>query len=103
MAFDEGVEGTEVGYGDVRVPEMGAAQLVQVVRFCRGTFALQLVDERIKYEEEGWRICVVWVLDLKLLGNFAASFRAQDLFPSNPSVIVHEAEPAFDDIEAAGS
>ena len=43
----------------------------------------------------------MWVLDLELLRDFAASFLAENLFTADPTIFVHEIEPAFDDIETS--
>lgn len=40
------------------------------------------------------------VLNLELLGDFAAGFLAKNLLAANPAILIHEVEPASDDIES---
>ena len=100
VALEEGVDGAEVGVGELGIPQVGGADFVQVGCVYRRTFALQFVDERIEDEEESWRVSIVRILDLKFLRHFTAGFLAEDLLSSYPSVIVHEVEPAFDNVKA---
>ena len=42
----------------------------------------------------------MWVLDLKILRDLAASFIPKDLFARNPTIFVYSIEPAFDDVKS---
>lgn len=57
----------------------------------------ELLYERGHDQEEGRGICVVRVLDLELGGYLAPRLGAQDLLSRNPSVVVHQGEPAAHD------
>ena len=75
VAFEEGVEGFEVGDGVGRVVEVGVADGVEAVfGGWDGGLGVELVDERFEDEEKRWWVCVVWILNGELLGDFATGF-----------------------------
>ena len=75
VAFEEGVEGFEVGEGVGCVVEVGVADGVEgVFGDWDGGFGVELVDEGFEDEEEGRGICVVRILDGELLRDFATGF-----------------------------
>ena len=84
---------------------MGAADgLERVNCLCRLLalrirFRTNFVDQRFEYEEEGWGIGVMGVLNLELLWHFTSSFRSKDLLTANPTIIVHKIEPTSYDLE----
>lgn len=60
----------------------------------------KLVDENLKDKEErGW-VGIMRILYLKLLRYFAPSFWTEDLFSRYPTILIHEIEPAFHNIES---
>lgn len=60
----------------------------------------EFFEEGIEDQEEGWRVGVVWVLDLEFLGDFAAGFLAEYLLTADPAIFIHEIEPASYNVEA---
>src|SRR6478609_8158457 len=60
---------------------------------------LKSLDEGVEDEEEGGRVGIVRVLRLELFRHLAPGFSAKDLLAGDPAVLVHQAEPALDDLE----
>ena len=63
----------------------------------RGTFVVgfETVDEGRDRHGQRWWVCVPRDLSDELRRHFATSFFSEDLFPSNPAILVNQVDPVL--------